>query len=387
MKHQVSIVTTVLVLLSGVVFTQGALPSYELDKSWPPKLPNNWVMGQMSSVAIDSHDHVWLLHRPRFVPTDKQKLAAPAVVEFDANGKFLQAWGGPGAGYEWPENEHGIFVDDKDVVWIAGQAGTGAGVVKYKKAGILKVPVDDDMVLKFTKQGKFLQQFGRQNRSGGNNDTKNLKEPADFVIYKKTNELFVADGYGNRRVIVLDPDTFAFKRMWGAFGNTPIDAMPAPLRPGLSGLAEPSPPAPAAAAPPATPAAGGRASAPKPAEGPPQFGGPVHAIRVSNDGMVYVGDRSNNRVQVFTVDGKYVTQLLTQSGPGALSLSPDAQQQFLFVGEGNQILVVDRKTLKVLSADRFGPRGTVHPHHMAIDSKGNIYTAELDYGTQRFVRR
>src|SRR5438477_12320690 len=85
-----------------------SLPTFELDKSWPPKLPNGWVMGQMSSVAIDRRDHVWLLHRPRFVAKDQQAHSAPPVVEFDAAGKFVQAWGGPGSGYEWPENEHGI---------------------------------------------------------------------------------------------------------------------------------------------------------------------------------------------------------------------------------------------------------------------------------------
>ncbi len=360
-----------------------ALPTFEVDKSWPPKLPNGWVMGQMSSVAIDKRDHVWLLHRPRFVPKDQQAHAAPPVVEFDAAGKFVQAWGGARGGYDWPENEHGIFVDDKDIVWIGGQAGTGAGVVKYKKVGGQRVPVDDDMLLKFTRTGRFLQQIGSQNGSAGNKDTKNLKEPADLVIYRKTNEAFVADGYGNRRVIVLDADTGAFKRMWGAFGNVPEDAAPAPLRPGLTGFAEPGTetPAPAAATAPAT-------AAPAPARTPPgpqQFGGPVHAIRVSNDELVYVADRSNGRVQVFTLAGKYVNQLFTGGSPGGLALSPDAEQRFLYVGEGNQIVIVDRKNLTVLSTDRFGPRNTVRAHQLAVDSKGNVYTAELDYGTQRFA--
>ena len=161
------------------------------------------------------------------------------MLEFDAAGKFVRGWGGPGAGYEWPENEHGLFVDDNDVVWIGGQAGTGAGVVRYRKVANQRVPVDDDMLLKFTTAGKFLQQIGRQNASTGNQDTKNVKEPADLAIYRKTNEAFIADGYGNRRVIVLDADTGAFKRMWGAFGNVPVDAKPAPLRPGFSGFAEP----------------------------------------------------------------------------------------------------------------------------------------------------
>ena len=131
--------------------TSTALPTFELDKTWPPKLPNGWVMGQMSSVAIDKRDHVWLLHRPRFIPADQSAHRAPPVLEFDAEGRFVQGWGGPGKGYEWPENEHGIFVDDKDIVWIGGQAGTGAGVVKYRKVANQPVSVDDDdMLLKFT---------------------------------------------------------------------------------------------------------------------------------------------------------------------------------------------------------------------------------------------
>jgi hypothetical protein len=359
----------------------GAVPTFQVDTAWPPKLPNNWVMGQMSGVAVDRRDHVWLLHRPRIMAEQNRAHAAPPVVEFDAAGKFVQAWGGPGEGYEWPENEHGIYVDDKDVVWIGGQAGTGAGVVKFRMAGGRQVPVDDDMLLKFTTQGKFLQQIGRQNQSGGNKDTKNLKEPADLILYRKTNEIFVADGYGNSRVIVLDADTGAFKRMWGAFGNVPLDAPPAPLRPGLNGLASgalaPPPPRGTGPAP--------QAAAPKTPPGPQQFGDPVHSVKVSNDGLVYVADRSNSRVQVFTLDGKYVTQVFTGGSPGGLVLSPDPQQQFLYVGDGARILVVNRKTLEVLSQDQFGKRGSVSTHLLAIDSKGNIYTTELDRGTQRFV--
>jgi len=364
---------------------QTGLPTFQLDPAWPPKLPNNWVMGQMSGVAIDRRDHVWLLHRPRFLAADQRAHAAPPVVEFDAAGKFVQAWGGPGDGYEWPENEHGIYVDDKDIVWIGGQAGTGAGVVKFRMVGGRQVPVDDDMLLKFTAKGKFLQQIGRQNQSGGNKDTKNLKEPADLVLYRKTNEVFVADGYGNSRVIVLDADTGAFKRMWGAFGNVPTDRAPAPLRPGITGLAMPAPPPSTAAAPPRAGGAPPEAAAAKSAPGPQQFGDPVHSVKVSNDELVYVADRTNSRVQVFTLDGKYVNQLFTGGSPGGLALSPDPQQQFLYIGDGARILVVDRKTLKVLSDDRFGKRGSVSTHLLAVDSKGNIYTTELDRGTQKFI--
>jgi DNA-binding beta-propeller fold protein YncE len=221
------------------------------------------------------------------------------------------------------------------------------------------------MLLKFTMQGKFLQQFGRRDQSGGNNDTKNLKEPADVVVYRKTNEAFVADGYGNRRVIVLDANTGAFKRMWGAFGNAPVDGPQAPP-PGAAA----TPPPPLYTEP-----------------GPPQFSRPVHSLEVSNDGLLYVSDRGNGRIQVFTIAGKYVNQLFINPRgiPGAVALSPDPQQQFLYVGDsGNsRILVVSRKSLEIVS--EFVKKGSLSPHHMATDSKGNIYTAETGRGTQRFL--
>jgi hypothetical protein len=179
--------------------------------------------------------------------------------------------------------------------------------------------------------------------------------------------------------------------MWCAFGKTPADAPPAPLRPGYSGLAEPEPPPPARGAAPASRAggggapAGGAGPAPKPAPGPDQFGDPLHSVKVSNDELVYAADRTNGRVQVFTLQGKYITQLFTGGSPGGLALSPDVQQQFLYVGDGARILVVARKTMQILGADQFGPRGSVSTHLIAIDSKGNIYTTELDRGTHKFL--
>jgi len=338
----------------------GGVPAFQADSTWPPALPNNWVMGSISPVAIDRRDHAWILHRPRTVKDADKKRAAPAVLEVDAAGEVVQGWGGPAAGYEWPDNEHGIYVDDKDVVWIGGNAGTGAAFLQEPWR-------DDDMLLKFTSQGKFLLQIGHREQTGGNKDTKNLKEPADTVLYRKTNELFVADGYGNRRVIVLDANTGAFKRMWGAFGNVPVDGPQAPAR------GAPAPP-------------------PRPREtytepGPPQFGRPVHAIKVSNDGLVYVADRDNGRIQVFNVDGKYIRQLFINPGgvPGAIALSPDAAQRFLYVGDsGNsRVVIVNRKTLEIVG--EFVKKGSLSPHHMAVDSKGNIYTAELNRGTQRLI--
>src|SRR5215510_108359 len=244
------------------------IPRFEVDASWP-RLPDKWVWGQVSSVAIDERDHAWILQRPGSVRLDQKGRAAPPVLEFDPAGNFVRGWGGPGAGYDWPEIEHGIYVDPKGFVWIAGNGKT------------------DHHVVKFTREGKFVMQIGRKGESKGNFDTQNVKQAADTWVHSKTNELFVADGYGNRRIVVFDADTGAFKRMWGAFGKEPADTVP------------PRPKVPEEARIPAKEETG---------SGPEQFDPPVHAVRISNDGLVYVSDRGGKRVQVFTLEGKFVAQ-------------------------------------------------------------------------------
>jgi DNA-binding beta-propeller fold protein YncE len=321
-------------------------------------------MGEVTWVTVDRRDHVWILQRPRTVAADQADRAAPPVVEFDAAGRFVQAWGGPADGYEWPDMEHGITVDYKDQVWIGGISPDGAFRVSDRS---------DDMLLKFTTGGKFIKQFGRRDASGGNKDTKNLKGPADVFVHPKTNEAFIADGYGNRRMIVLDADTGEFKRMWGAFGNVPLDA------PRVTGKAKPT--------------------APLNEEGPgsPQFL-TVHGLGVSNDGLVYVADRSNRRIQVFTLEGKFVTQaFIYRKGPsersaGGIAFSPDPAQQFMYLADyGNsRIAIAKRATFEIL--DSFGSRGShaggfAGLHNVAADSKGNLYTAEVQPGNraQKFV--
>jgi hypothetical protein len=194
------------------------IPKFEVDPAWP-KIPNGWTLGQVASAASDDQDHIWLLHRPRVVRPDQK--TGPPVMEFDAAGNYIQGWGGAGHGYPWPQSEHGIYVDPKGFVWIGGSG-------------------NDDQILKFTKDGKFLTQIGHAAQKKSNQDTTSLWRPADVFLYAKTNELFVADGYGNHRVIVFDADTGAFKRMWGAFGNPPADD-PAPA--GDEGAAGPRHPA------------------------------------------------------------------------------------------------------------------------------------------------
>jgi DNA-binding beta-propeller fold protein YncE len=335
-------------------------PLFQVDTAWP-KIPNGWAFGQVSSAAADANDHIWVLHRSRVVRAGQK--TGPPVMEFDAAGNYVQGWGGPGDGFEWPRTEHGIFVDYKGFVWIGGNG-------------------DDDQILKFTRTGKFVMQIGRLGQKKTNADTRNLWKPADVFVYPQTNELFVADGYGNRRIIVFDADTGAFKRMWGAFGNVPLDD------PGPAGR-----PASGATNPDRVPAKDLAPNDP----GPPQFD-TIHGVKVSNDGLVYAADRAGKRVQVFTIAGKYVAQAWIDrwceavgegcgNGQTAAStaFSADAEQKFLYVASRSpgRIWVFDRKTLQPL--DSFGRPG-VGPgeffvlHHMTTDSKGNLYTSEVQDG-------
>jgi DNA-binding beta-propeller fold protein YncE len=319
------------------------------------------VLGEVTSIAVDPSDHIWVLHRPNSIPADRRANAAPPVLQFDAAGKLLASWGGPATGYDWPEREHGIFVDTKGFVWISGNGGwpkpSGAGS-------------GDDMILKFTPQGKLVMQIGKRGQSSGNADTMNVHQPADVFVHAPTNEIFVADGYGNQRVAVFDADSGRFKRAWGAFGNTPPTEMRG------------NPPVPA------PPAEG---------DGPQQFG-LVHAVKVSNDGIVYVADRTNNRIQTFSLDGKFLKQTkiglegTTNSVPAGFAFSADKQQQFLYVVDSGpmRVVIFDRRSLAQIGS--VGMRGAKPGefdivHHMAADSKGNLYTAEIvtNRRAQRFI--
>ena len=344
---------------------QRVVPKFEVDPSWP-KLPAKWVFGQVSSVSIDENGHAWVLQRPTTVRADQRArgMAAPPVLEFDENGNFIQGWGGPGAGFDWPETEHGIYADPRGFIWVGGNGQT------------------DNHLVKFTKDGKFVMQIGKKGASKGNKDTENVKQAADIFYYAKTNELFVADGYGNRRVIVFDGDTGKYKRMWGAFGNEPLDVVPEP------------PKVPEDQRIPAKELTD---------RGPSQFVQPVHAVRVSNDGLVYVSDRGGKRVQVFGLDGKYQTQVFIDRyceaphcGNGqtvaSTAFSNDPEQRFLYVASRSpaRVWVLERKTLEPL--DSFGRNGVAPGefyvmHHMNVDAKGNLYVTEVQDGkrVQKFA--
>jgi hypothetical protein len=303
------------------------------------------------------------------------------VLEFNETGAFVQGWGGSGDSYEWPDAEHGIYVDDQKNVWIGGSSRSGAGVCEPRCSR------GDDMLLKFTKQGKFLLQIGRRDRSTGTNDTSNVHAATDVFVHRQTNELFVSDGYegpaqqGNCRVVVFDAGSGLFKRAWGAFGNAPACLPDSPARAQAG-----SGPGPAQ-----------RAAFDTDGPGPQQFS-TVHGIEVSRDGLVYVADRQNRRIQVFTLEGKYVSQVfINRRGPSEMSaagiaFSHDPEQRFMYVADyGNShVVVVERKGLKALYqfGDRSAASGNFQGiHNLAVDSRGNLYTAEVAPGNraQRFA--
>jgi DNA-binding beta-propeller fold protein YncE len=340
------------------------VPTFRVDPFWPKPLPNRWILGAVAGVAVDGRDHVWITHRPSTLqPNETRSIwkAAPPVLEFDADGALVSAWGGPGSGYEWPQLEHGIYVSDNGDVWL------GAGGDK------------DAHILKFTRDGRFLMQVGHQGRGGGSNDTENLGAPANMVIDAATNELYVADGYVNHRVIVFDAATGRYKRHWGAYGNRPDDGwftragekLPGPFSGAVQNENRPSQYDPNG--PPA-----------------PQFR-IVHAVRISRDGLVYVCDRTNDRLQVFRKDGTFVREVIIAKdtfGSGSVwdvGFSTDPQQSFLFINDGtNQLIyVLDRQTLEIVST--FGGAGHwagqfYGAHNLAVNSKGDLFITETYEG-------
>jgi len=389
-------------------------PRFEVDPMWPKPLPNHWLMGNTIGVSVDSKDHIWIIHRqgsleamedygvanPPGAKRQRGKVEseccqpAPPVLEFDEAGNLLASWGGSdGDGYVWPASNHGITVDYKGNVWIGGNgraktdqnapaaagrgrgaAGRGAAAGRGRggddeQAGALPggPPLyHDSMIMKFTQDGKFLMKIGTAGQSHGSNDTENLGLPAKIFVDPKANEVYVADGYGNKRVIVFDADTGKFKRYWGAFGHKPDDVNPGPYNP----------------------------DAPE----DQQFRNPVHCAELANDGMLYVCDRSNDRIQVFKADGTFVKEKILYKntlGDGAvwdMAFSKDPQQKYIYLADGanEKVHILDRDTLDVLTSFGDGGRqpGEFYAvHSIATDSKGNIFTTETYRGQriQKFV--
>ncbi len=359
-------------------------PHFEVDPFWPKPLPNHWILGQTIGLSIDAKDHVWIIHRPGSLEPGEQHATttpqtaqccapAPPVMEFDAEGNTIGHWGGPGPGYDWPSSNHGITVDYKGNGWIGGNgrgAGAGRGAIggsdDEPAAGRGRGGFNDNMILKFTQDGKFLMQIGKAGQSKGSNDTENLRGPAQTFVDPKTNEIYVADGYGNKRVVVYDADSGKYKRHWGAYGKKPDDANFGAYKPD---------------APP-----------------PQQFRNPVHCAQLSNDGLLYVCDRANDRIQVFKPDGTFVKEMFIEKntlGSGSaweIAFSKDPQQKVIYLadGENDRIHILDRESLEILTTFGDGGRqpGEFYAvHSIATDSKGNIFTTETYRGqrVQKFV--
>ncbi|HZO46706.1 MAG TPA: hypothetical protein VFB68_12485 [Xanthobacteraceae bacterium] len=334
---------------------QAPVPQFRPEPFWPNPLPENWILGQVSGIAVDRSDNIWLIHRPRSLLDDEKGAqenppsticcrAAPAVLKFDSAGKLLASWGRPGAGqgFDWPQQEHGMHVDNDGNVWTAGNGR------------------EDGQILKFSPDGKFLMQIGKPGKFEGSNVTTRLGSPAHMVTDDAANELYVADGYQNRRIIVFDSKTGAYKRHWGAYGKPPgPDDKLAPY----------SEAAPASQT----------------------FGNPVHCVRIANDGLVYVCDRVNDRIQVFKKDGSFVKEFrveaktLQNGSVWDLVLSTDPEQRYIFVADGanGQIHVISREDGKLLTQwGRHGrqPGQFKWVHNIAIDSKGTLYTSEVGFG-------
>src|SRR5207244_2959451 len=293
--------------------------------------------------------HVWIIHRGPGTLNERTEMGAatkpptaeaccvpaPPILEFDPAGNLVNSWGGPGEGYEWPSSNHGITVDYKGNVWIGGNGN--------------EANAKDAHVLKFTKSGKFLMQIGHQNKGTGSNDMENFGRVAKIFVDPKTNEAYIADGYGNKRVVVIDADTGKFKRYWGAYGNKPDD----------TNLGRYNPDAP-------------------PAQ---QFRNPVHCAEVSVDRLVYVCDRVNDRIQVFTTEGKFVKEnwyerrSLADGAGWDIAFSKDAQQKYIYLADGRnqKVHVIERQSLEELTS--FGDGGRqpgefFGARSIAVDSMG-----------------
>ncbi len=338
------------------------VPLFEVDPFWPQPLPNHWLMGSVIGVGVDSRDHVFVVHRGESLnarteagaaqdpPTGSCCYPAPPVLEFDPEGNLVNAWGGPGEGYDWPSSNHGLSIDAMDNIWIGGNGPT------------------DSHILKFSRDGEFIAQFGEAGRPADSHATDHFGRVAKVAFDNAANEAYVADGYGNKRVAVIDMDTGALKRYWGAYGNEPSDENLGPYDPSAP-LAQ-------------------------------QFRNPVHCADPSNDGLIYVCDRPNDRIQVFRTDGSFVDEVRIAPetrGDGStwdVAFSRDADQKYMYVADGKnmKVYIMDRANLEVLTS--FGDGGRqpgqfFAVHSIATDSRGNLFTTETYEGKrlQRFVYR
>lgn len=336
-----------------------SMTDFTVDASWPKTLPNHWILGQVSGVAVDQNDNIWIVNRPLTLtereagaaqdpPVSSCCLPAPSIIQFDQAGNVLNSFGGPDTDQKWPRSEHGLFIDANGDVWMASNGG------------------GDQVVLKFSQSGERLLQIGEWGITGGSNDTAHLGGPTDIAVDVDANEAYVSDGYQNRRVIVYDATTGEYKRHWGGYGNRPDDSDLGEYDPSAEPIGE--------------------------------FRSPMHAVGISDDGLVYAADRVNNRVQVFQKDGSFVkegfvaTETLAMGSVWDLEFSIDAAQTYLYVPDGTnmKVWVLRRDDLSVVNSFGTGGRQAGQfnwIHNIAVDSRGNLYTSEVNTGkrVQRFV--
>ncbi len=346
----------------AITSAQGEAPMFEVDPLWPQPLPNHWVLGSAIGVGVDSRDHVFVIHRRESFnerteigaatdpPTGECCIPAPNILEFDPDGNLVNSWGGPGEGYTWPASNHGLTLDPMDNIWIGGNGGP------------------DSHILKFSRDGQFLQQIGTPGVGMEPNSMsmEHFGRVAKISFDAEMNEAYVSDGYGNKRVAVLDINTGEIKRFWGAYGNEPSDEN--------MGRYDPSEP---------------------PLQ---QFRNPVHCAEPSNDGLIYVCDRPNDRIQVFQRDGTFVTEKMVAPntlGDGStwdIAFSHDPEQRFIYLADGKnmKVYIMERETLEIVTS--FGDGGRqpgqfFAVHSIVTDSQGNIYTTETYEGkrVQKFV--
>jgi len=328
-------------------------PRFEVDPFWPKPLPQNWTLGNAIGIAVDSKDNVWMIHRTSGVANNFQTpgasccTVAPPILGFDQAGNLIGSWGGPGQGYTWPDSNHGLWIDHQGNFWIGGNGDK------------------DTQVLKFTSTGKFLLQIGTHGVHNGSNDTANLWKATEGSVDKAASEVYIGDGYGNKRVIVFDSENGKYKRHWGAYGNKPDD----------TNLGNYDPDAPPLK----------------------QFRSPVHCAEISNDNLIYACDRQNDRIQVFQRDGKFVKEgFIAKQTKGAgsvwdVAFSRDPQQKYIYLADGgnHNIHILLRDTLEELTTIGSGgklPGQFYGTHNLATDTHGNLYVAETYAGRiQKFL--
>ena len=350
MKVTILTLSLLLAALSSFMAQQSVaplkgVPQFAADPKWPV-LPDGFTWGQVIGIFADSKGHVWTSSRGR-------------ISEWDQQGKMLQSWDARGPDGKW-NTIHGLFVDHNGFVWTNAR--------------------ESNLTVKFTRTGQVALVIGQFDKTGGSNDPTLMGRPSEIWVDPADNEVFVADGYGNRRIIVFDGATGKYLRHWGAYGKRPEDppqgAQSAQGAQGAQGANEQVPAAP-----------------------PPQFRVP-HGIIGSRDGLIYLADRANNRIQVFRQNGQFVREKILRPRCGAqekatwapkrpcgneatfsLGFSPDGPQTYIYNADGGShvINVIRRSDLEVVS--EFGGPGVGvgqlgRPHNLTVDPSGNIYVGE-----------